>query len=104
MNRPGFSRLGLLPRSLSLMNRLSRTLCARRPRAATITAGRASRRRLLLTALEDRSVPPLFTGTTLNDGPVTAAGDQPGTLRQAIFDANDETANPGTDTITFASG
>ena len=42
-----------------------------------------------------------YTVTTLTDGPVTKAGDQPGTLRQAIFDAN---ANPGADRIQFAAG
>jgi len=40
----------------------------------------------------------LFTVTNTNDGPVAAAGDLPGSLRQAIFDAN---ALAGADTIDF---
>jgi hypothetical protein len=42
----------------------------------------------------------VFPVTNLNDGRVTDFGDQPGTLRQAIFDA-DET--PGADLIVFNS-
>ncbi|HEV8631048.1 MAG TPA: right-handed parallel beta-helix repeat-containing protein, partial [Thermoanaerobaculia bacterium] len=42
-----------------------------------------------------------FTVSNLNDGPVAAAGDQPGTLRQAIFDAN---ALAGADAIDFQAG
>ena len=38
--------------------------------------------------------------TNLSDGPVAAAGDLPGSLRQAIFDTN---ANAGADTIEFAT-
>jgi hypothetical protein len=50
---------------------------------------------LRLEVLEDRQAPAVFT--------VTRPGDSgPGTLRQAILDANDETAHPGPDTITFA--
>ena len=37
--------------------------------------------------------------SNLDDGVVNAAGDLPGSLRQAIFDANE---NPGVDTIEFA--
>ena len=44
--------------------------------------------------------PQTFTVTSNMDGPVTAAGDLPGSLRQAIFDAN---ANLGADTIEFDS-
>ena len=50
--------------------------------------------------LEDRHLLSVFTVTSPNDGPVTAAGQQPGILRQAIFDANN---NPGDDTIAFDS-
>lgn len=39
-----------------------------------------------------------FTVTTLADGPVSARGDLPGSLRQAIYDAN---ALPGADVIQF---
>ncbi|HUR54163.1 MAG TPA: hypothetical protein VMZ71_08530, partial [Gemmataceae bacterium] len=44
--------------------------------------------------LEDRSTPATLSVTTLAD-----AGA--GSLRQAILDANDEAANPGSDTIVF---
>src|SRR5262245_61519176 len=45
-----------------------------------------------LVALEDRSVPSTFTVENLADG-------GPGSLRQAVLDAN---ANPGADLIVFA--
>ena len=51
---------------------------------------------LRLEALEDRSVPATFTVTNLND-----AG--PGSLRDAIAQANDEGNHPGADTIVFDS-
>ena len=41
-----------------------------------------------------------FTVTNLLDGPVTALGDLPGSLRQAIFDANNA---PGADDIDLTS-
>ncbi|MBX7104662.1 MAG: right-handed parallel beta-helix repeat-containing protein [Gemmataceae bacterium] len=44
------------------------------------------------------AIPAPLIVTTTTDAIVTKAGDAPGTLRQAIFDAN---ANPGTDTISF---
>src|SRR5262245_65539074 len=51
--------------------------------------------RLRVEALEDRQAPAVFT--------VTDPGDSgPGTLRQAVLDANNEAAHPGPDTITFA--
>lgn len=43
----------------------------------------------------------VFTVNNLDDDVVTMAGDAPGTLRQAIFDAN---ATPAADTIVFANG
>lgn len=55
---------------------------------------------LRLEALEERRVLTTFVVDNLLDGPVNQAGDLPGSLRQAIFDAN---ANPGADTITFAN-
>ena len=61
---------------------------------ARSTGRRASRRqgaRLLLEALEDRLVPSTITVQNLNDS-------GPGSLRQAILDAN---ANPGEDVIRF---
>src|SRR4051794_6918130 len=45
--------------------------------------------------LEDRSTPATLSVSTLAD-----AGA--GSLRQAILDANNEAANPGSDTITFS--
>jgi hypothetical protein len=60
-----------------------------------------TRTRLSLCSLEDRRVPAVFTVTNLSDGAVSKAGDQPGSLRQAIFDAN---ALSGSDTINFLSG
>jgi hypothetical protein len=54
----------------------------------------ASRLRLWLEALEDRSLPSLFTVTTVAD-------DGLGSFREAILDSN---SNPGTDTIAFNIG
>ena len=51
--------------------------------------------------MEDRRLLSVFTVSNLSDGPVAKAGDLPGSLRQAIFDAN---ANPGADTIQFSPG
>jgi hypothetical protein len=58
-------------------------------------------RRLNFESLEDRRVLATFTVTNLNDGPVSAPGTAPGTLRQAIYDAN-HTA--GADVIQFDAG
>ena len=55
-------------------------------------------RRLQFEHCEDRCMLATFSVTNVNDGVVTDFGDQPGTLRQAIFDANE---TPGTDTIDF---
>ena len=49
-----------------------------------------SGRQLKFETLEDRRVLATFTVSNLNDGPVAAEGDLPGSLRQAIFDANDK--------------
>jgi hypothetical protein len=49
--------------------------------------------RLAVRPLEDRAVPAMFTVTTLAD-------DGPGSLRQAVLDAN---AHPGADTVRFAN-
>lgn len=38
--------------------------------------------------LEDRRLLATFAVTNIADGPVAAAGDLPGSLRQAIFDSN----------------
>jgi predicted outer membrane repeat protein len=59
------------------------------------------RRRLSVEQLEDRRMLATFTVTNLNDAAVTAAGDAPGTLRQAIFDAN---ADAVADVIEFQTG
>lgn len=55
---------------------------------------------LNLESLEDRRMLAMFTVTNTDDGQVAAAGDLPGSLRQAIFDAN---TNPGDDTVEFDS-
>jgi len=60
--------------------------------------------------LEARTVPATFVVNNLLDGPVNAGGDLPGSLRQAVFDANalagpdviDLTGVPGT--IVLAAG
>ncbi len=57
--------------------------------------------RLRFEPLEDRRLLAIFMVTNTNDGAVAQAGDLPGSLRQAIFDAN---AAAGADTIQFASG
>src|SRR5207237_1489354 len=64
------------------------------PRRATTS------RRLRFEPLEDRRVLATFTATNLLDGPVSAAGQLPGSLRQAIFDANNAS---GADTIDMSS-
>lgn len=51
--------------------------------------------------LEDRRVLATFMVTNLNDATVTGPGNAPGTLRQAIFDAN---LSSDADTINFAPG
>src|SRR5262249_48981314 len=56
--------------------------------------GTASRFRPRLEGLEDRVLPAILTVLNLNDS-------GPGSLRQAILDANNETLNPGPDTIQF---
>ena len=57
-------------------------------------------KKLSFQSLEDRRMLATFSVTSSGDGPVSTAGDLPGSLRQAIFDAN---ANPGDDTIEFDS-
>ena len=57
-------------------------------------------RKLRFEAVEPRRVLAQFIVTSLNDGPVSGPGDQLGTLRQAIFDANFESLGP--DTIVFS--
>ena len=62
-------------------------------------AAKRSCRRLRFELLEYRRVPATFTVTTLSDAAVTGPGSAPGTLRQAVFDANNL---PGADSIKFA--
>ena len=56
-------------------------------------------RRLRFEPMEDRRVLAVFTVNNLADGPVDSAGDLPGSLRQAVFDAN---FLPGFDRIVFS--
>ena len=56
--------------------------------------------RLDFQSLEDRKLLATFSVTTLADGPVSGPGDLPGSLRQAIFDAN---ANGEINEISFAA-
>lgn len=63
------------------------------------TADRRSR--LRVESLESREVPANFVVTDLSDSAVTGPGQAPGTLRQALYDANN---NGEADTITFAPG
>lgn len=60
------------------------------------------RRRLLACPLEARAVPTVFSVTNNLDGPVTVAGQLPGSLRQAIFDANKD-SNPDADVINIGA-
>src|SRR6476646_59928 len=62
---------------------------------------RYTRRKLRFEHLEARQMLTTFTVTNLNDAVVTASGSAPGTLRQAIFDAN---ASPNPDVVEFAAG
>ncbi|MFL5331250.1 MAG: beta strand repeat-containing protein [Gemmataceae bacterium] len=48
----------------------------------------APRARLFLNPLESREVPAIFSVTNLFDGAVAGPGQLPGSLRQAIYDAN----------------
>ncbi len=64
-------------------------------------SGKKPYRRLLLEPLEDRRVLATFTVTHLGDGAVAGSGDLPGSLRQAIYDANQ---TPGTDTVVWQPG
>ncbi len=48
--------------------------------------------------LESRRLLATFQVDNVSDGPIAAAGDLPGSLRQAVFDAN---SNPGDDRIEF---
>lgn len=52
-------------------------------------------------SLEPRQLLTTFAVTNLLDGPVNAPGELPGSLRQAVFDAN---TNAGPDSIEFAEG
>ncbi len=56
---------------------------------------------LRLEPLEDRRMLATFMVTNLSDGTVAAPGDLPGSLRQAIYDANN---TAGTDLIEFTTG
>ena len=62
---------------------------------------RAKPRRMHVEQLEDRRLLAVFTVTNLDDGPVSGPGDLPGSLRQAIYDAN---TTPGADEIVWTPG
>ena len=71
-------------------------------KSASLNQQRLNRfRRARLELLESKRLLAVLSVSNLNDGPVAAAGDLPGSLRQAIFDAN---ALAGEDTIEFAAG
>jgi hypothetical protein len=74
---------------------------SRRLRSSTLFTNSTFARRLRVEQLEDRRVLAPFTVGNLDDLFVDSAGDAPGTLRQAIFDANN---TPGFDTIEFEAG
>ncbi len=85
-------------------------LSRQRRRAYERAERKVSRRRHLATgaaavgaaiAIAQSADAATFNVTNTTDGPVAAAGDLPGSLRQAIFDAN---AAAGADVITFQSG
>jgi hypothetical protein len=59
---------------------------------------RPSHRHLSIEPLESRRMRAVFTVSSLDDAPVSAADQAPGTLRQAIFDAN---LSSGDDEIVF---
>jgi hypothetical protein len=73
-----------------------------RPRVRQALGPRSNgARRLAMEPLEQRRMLAVFTVTNLDDAPVGMSGDAPGTLRQAVFDAN---SSPGADIIRFAPG
>ncbi|MEZ6071650.1 MAG: choice-of-anchor Q domain-containing protein [Pirellulales bacterium] len=83
--------------------RFRRDDLGRQPRRLSRTSfsGLAPRaRRLSAEPLEDRRMLAVFTVTNNSDGPVAAPGALPGSLRQAIFDAN---LAGGADTIEFSA-
>jgi hypothetical protein len=59
---------------------------------------RPNHRHLSIEPLESRRMRAVFTVSSLDDAPVSAADQAPGTLRQAIFDAN---LSSGDDEIVF---
>src|SRR5262249_47403267 len=92
--RPVPSIADRLPSGVSIMLLPWISVRAQRPRQATHGARHRGRAPLHLEALEDRALPSVLTVNKLFD-----AG--PGTLRQALLDANSST---GPDTIRFAVG
>jgi hypothetical protein len=64
----------------------------------------ASRRKLGFEPLESRHMLATLLVSNLNDAPVAAAGDAPGTLRQAIYDANHSIHTDDPDIIQFSAG
>jgi hypothetical protein len=70
---------------------------SRKPRRAILRAF-GHRRHLVYEPLEDRSLLSVFTVSNPSDGAVAHSGDLPGSLRQAIYDAD---TTPGDNTINF---
>lgn len=70
-------------------------------RGGGLRIGSSFARRLHVESLEDRRMLAVFTVDNLDDFAVFGSGEAPGTLRQAIFDAND---TPGDDLIEFDPG
>jgi len=85
------------PRSWSTLSAILGFNRKRKPRSTV----RANARKLSLEKFEDRRMLAVFTVTETYDAVVTGAGDALGTLRQAIFDAEDSANTAGQDTINF---
>lgn len=86
---------------MSFANLLSMGSSRRKATIRRHSSCKGAPRRLSYERLEDRALLTIFTVTNLNDVSVTAAGQAPGTLRQAIFDANQ---SPDADIIQFSAG
>src|SRR5229473_905647 len=77
---------------LNSLRGMIRQATTRRQVPRSLPGRRSRNRRLGIEVLEDRTLPSTFTVLNLADS-------GPGSLRQAVLDANDQ---PGADTIRFA--